>query len=298
VSHYPVTVVLSKARLEEHKGNVEEALEEILAPFYEQTEDKAFLEFEDLQDEVEKKYDKIPFKKKFKTVDEYAKEYCQYKRHPETGHWGYWHNPNAKWDWYYIGGRCSGFFPLKPEAVRALGRYTGKNAKNRHGDIVRVSDIDMTAVAKQTVEKAETFFREYQEMLEGKKFDAFRGPRSRAMSLGLVEVIREPVEATKDTVVFPWSTEVQPGDDRASWTDVCKKITREKFMAEYLDTFCPIATYAALNDEGWHAPGTMGWWACSNDTPETFIAYKKGFLKNVIEKAGPEDLLVLVDCHI
>jgi len=24
------------------------------------------------------------------------------------GHWGYWHNPNAKWDWYVVGGRWSG----------------------------------------------------------------------------------------------------------------------------------------------------------------------------------------------
>ena len=32
------------------------------------------------------------------------------KHHPEHG-WGYWHNPNAKWDWYQIGGRWERVMP-------------------------------------------------------------------------------------------------------------------------------------------------------------------------------------------
>ena len=31
----------------------------------------------------------------------------------ETGKRGYWENPNAKWDWYRLGGRASGLMKLK-----------------------------------------------------------------------------------------------------------------------------------------------------------------------------------------
>jgi|GEM_PF-3746245 len=31
----------------------------------------------------------------------------------KTGHYGYWQNLNAKWDWFQLGGRWTGFFKLK-----------------------------------------------------------------------------------------------------------------------------------------------------------------------------------------
>lgn len=31
----------------------------------------------------------------------------------QDGDWGYFHNPDAKWDWYIVGGRWSGFLILK-----------------------------------------------------------------------------------------------------------------------------------------------------------------------------------------
>lgn len=32
---------------------------------------------------------------------------------PETGKYGYWENPNAKWDWWQVGGRASNWFKTK-----------------------------------------------------------------------------------------------------------------------------------------------------------------------------------------
>lgn len=43
-------------------------------------------------------------------------EYLEFREDEEgnidmaTGERGYWYNPNAKWDWYEIGGRWSGYF--------------------------------------------------------------------------------------------------------------------------------------------------------------------------------------------
>lgn len=47
------------------------------------------------------------FKEIFETFDCFT-EYFAEERDPETGKYGYWENPNAKWDWYAIGGRWRG----------------------------------------------------------------------------------------------------------------------------------------------------------------------------------------------
>lgn len=49
----------------------------------------------------------FPMTKIYKDVGEYAKDYEGYTIDPEKGEYGYWHNPNSKWDWYQMGGRFS-----------------------------------------------------------------------------------------------------------------------------------------------------------------------------------------------
>lgn len=44
-------------------------------------------------------------------VMEWVKEYTGWIIF--EGYYGYWHNPNAKWDWYSIGGRWNGYLLLK-----------------------------------------------------------------------------------------------------------------------------------------------------------------------------------------
>lgn len=58
-------------------------LEELLAPFDEDTKDKAFLVFE---------------------PDDSAREddADRYDRDPATGKLGYWQNPNSQWDWWFL----------------------------------------------------------------------------------------------------------------------------------------------------------------------------------------------------
>ncbi len=41
-------------------------------------------------------------------IEEYSGEHQN-----DDGAWGYWHNPNAKWDWYVVGGRCRDMLRLK-----------------------------------------------------------------------------------------------------------------------------------------------------------------------------------------
>lgn len=167
-----------------------------------------------------------------------------------------------------------------------------------HGDFAKTSEIDFDVVAAETHAAAMKFFAEYNDLLGGKEFGPFEGPRRMAMSLGLMRVVHETVNAGPDEIVFPWAKNVNPDDDRSAWTDVCKVIDFDTFNQQFATCFNTLATYAALDDDGWHAPGNMGWFACSDDTPESFVAFKREFTQCFIKAAQPDDTLVVVDCHI
>lgn len=56
----------------------------------------------------------IPHREQYPTFDDYMMEYVGYTAKDEkTGKWGYWENPNAKWDWWEVGGRWSDMLLLR-----------------------------------------------------------------------------------------------------------------------------------------------------------------------------------------
>ncbi len=97
MSHFTVGVLVDR------KGK---KLEELLAPYQENNMGdcpKEYLKFNECrQDEIEEYKE---HKDEYKNLDEFMYEYHGYKKNEETGKYGYWENPNAKWDWYQVGGR-------------------------------------------------------------------------------------------------------------------------------------------------------------------------------------------------
>jgi hypothetical protein len=327
----------------------------MMAPFDEGTQDARFLEFEDSEDEYRTKYEeestkqvlmpdgswKWPwdtsgisggtqvtrdFKEVYATFESFCKDYCgQSAPDEKTGRYGYWRNPNKTWDWFQIGGRWRGFFPVKAGAPVHVGkagafRNDAERYEGRLGsDVVRIVDIDMDIVAKKTREDALDFYMKYAQLLAdpaNPKLHDWGGPRSYALQLGLADVVQGPAlsgaGADGETIAVPW-IKVHPriDDERRSWTDVFTVIDKEAFLAKYEHCFCPIATYAALRDETleenvndgapvptWHAPGKMGWFGSSSDAPKDYVAFKKTFVESFIKGGDPTDTLVLVDYHI
>ena len=59
--------------------------------------------------------------------------------------WGYYYNPNAKWDWYEIGGRWSGYLILKPGVKGDYIIYSSaedEEGGRRRADVALKRDID------------------------------------------------------------------------------------------------------------------------------------------------------------
>lgn len=249
----------------------------------------------------------VPHRERFASFEEFVSDWHGRKRRdPEKGRYGYWENPNKKWDWYQIGGRWAGFFPLKSSAMadrRERGGPLHMQFLHSEGsDVARPGEIDMDVVAQRTREKAEKFWADWQFFLEHKRerSDEFYGARSRALSLGLCRVVRGQVESVREgELVLSWA-ECFPRvtDDRAGWHDVVRNIDDDAFYREYIDCFCPIITFAALDADGWHAPGEMGWFGCDNSEPDNKVTFQREFVKRFIKTAAPDDTLVVVDCHI
>lgn len=55
----------------------------------------------------------VPYKELYPTIEAYLKDYWDSEIDEETGEYGYWENPNAKWDWYEVGGRWSNILKYK-----------------------------------------------------------------------------------------------------------------------------------------------------------------------------------------
>lgn len=289
MSHFTVMLKITPERLARHDGNVETAVAKMLAPFQENNMGdcpKEFLEFhEDEDSEVD----------------------------AETGKRGYWENPNKTWDWYQIGGRWSGFFPVKASVVPELGEQSlmsREAPEEGKADICRVGDLDMDKIATETREQTEEFWEKWDRFKRGDiptRGDGRPDPwfrhnvRSRAMDLGLLRVIRID-KTNKESAPEGWITDnaewKKCADSRRTWLDALSPIGREEFLAQFIDSFCPVTAYAALDDDGWHAPGKMGWFGCSSDTPEQKTAHDKEFVRRFIKQATPDTTLVIVDCHI
>lgn len=89
----------------------------------------------------------------------------------ETGNWGYWRNPNAKWDWYQLGGRWKGFFKLKEGTTGEVGESGVFNNEAEEGwvDQAKKGDIDWEFIKKNNIKtRTENFIRIKREINEGK----------------------------------------------------------------------------------------------------------------------------------
>lgn len=94
----------------------------------------------------------IPLKEKYTDYNLYLKDYHG-EDNPEKQ--GYWHNPDAKWDWYSVGGRWAGFFKKKAgaEGIRGSDGVMGAHLSEDGVDIVKIKDIDWEAMAEAEKER-------------------------------------------------------------------------------------------------------------------------------------------------
>lgn len=169
------------------------------------------------KDSVEKE---VPAKSLY-TFDEYAILTEGYTKDETTGKYGYWENPNAKWDWYQIGGRYSGRLVTKKgskgkRGERSLLDESGPLPEGTT-DQAKLKDIDWDAMTQARREKYAKYWAQYEAEL------------AKGTAPGLAQMI----------------------------TGVSKDDTKESYLAQAEE----FSVFAVLKNGEWFERGEMGWWA-------------------------------------
>lgn len=206
---------------------------------------------------------------------------------------------DQKWDWYSIGGRWTGrLLYAKPGTEYGHGRpgiFTGPATDKTRPDWCRIVDLDWDRIVPEMHTRAETFWNEWQQFCDGKTWPSFEGPRDEAVDLGLITCADADQLTGKEWKTIKWSRQIRDGIDRY---DVLKQIDRAEFLTEATAEFFPIKPYAYVGVDGsWTAPGEMGWFGMSSDTPEARVRFRGHFM-DWLRDGDQQDWLVAVDCHI
>ena len=226
MSHFSVAVI------SESPGDVERLLE----PFYEGVDaDSPYAEFEENE---EGDFDES-----------------------QNAH-GFWLNPNAKWDWYEIGGRFSGMLRLLPNREGKCGERSWTNVDQEIPsdccDQALIKDIDLS-MDNSAYDRAERFW----------------------------EVVVEEMPLNPD----------ENPRDFDSWYKKEYYIEQFKTKEEYAKHVASFSVWSLITSDGtWHENGSMGWWGMNDATYDSRMSFKEFLDKQL--KENPDKWITIVDCHI
>ncbi len=215
----------------------------------------------------------------------------------EAGKKGYWENPNAKWDWYQVGGRRTGFFKLKNGKVGKLGSpgLMTKEGKPGYADQATKKDIDFQGMYDEAHKKAKGLYHLVRDVIgadpDHKVWKSFV-ERVEAKEL-TIEQAREDFWAQplcakwrqnrEKLSAAGWSG--SPDDFEVDKEEYCEQAAAGSLM-----------TYAYLKDGVWCGRGDMGWFGMSlNDMDEK--AWGKQFIA-MLDELPDDTLFTIIDCHI
>lgn len=177
----------------------------------------------------------------------------------EDGNYVSTYNPDSKWDWYEVGGRWDGSLILK-EGGSTDEDYAGQ--------------IDWDAMFRLSPERREYLSAFWDEYVLG-KLPAGMLDRS-------AKEVDDYLEGRFGFIMYKREYYLERYEDKE----------------EYLRRMGTWTTYAVLDENGWHAPGEMGWFGCSDETAEAQRDWEENFRARFVDTLDPEDTVVIVDCHI
>lgn len=219
-----------------------------------------------------KKSKEYPYSKVYKNKDDFAFNYFGYKKYDDK--YGYYFNPNAKWDWYTLGGRWSNFLKLK---------------NNENVNQAKKKDI---AFEDMTIDSYNEAKQEYEEIIE----NIFNG------SLGDYKpwkYFKEQNIDLEEKRKLYWNQEqlLKIKDLKKNYylingLDLFYNKTKEEFAQEAANS--SISTFAFVKDGIWYEKGEMGWWAIVKDEKQN---WDKEFIE-MLNEVDDESLISIIDCHI
>lgn len=200
-------------------------------------------------------------------------------------------NPNAKWDWYLVGGRWTGFFKLKAGAKGESGSPGIMTAPAPAGraDRARICDIDIEGMRDEAETKARATFAMWRECFEGSDTLPESWDTIRTRYEGDIDKAREvynnqpAIKAFHEKRVSLFANPV-----------VDYGFDEEAFVAKQRDN--ALVTFAVVKDGEWFERGNMGWWGIVTDKKDSDDWLR--MFNEYLDGLDPETYLTIVDCHI
>lgn len=248
----------------------------------------------------------VPLSKIYKTFEIFQKEWKSAKKDRKMGRYGHWHNAKAKWDWYELGGRWTGYFKLKKGKKGSTGRagLMTEEAKDGYVDSAKVEDIDFAGMIQEAGAEAKARFEKVEQLLGGSipvlkhKWSEMiedKGPYSK-LDIGEKRELYHN-QAAKKLVTEAAQQYGLDKDDRSLliWLDLeSYQCSKEEYVARAERS--ALSTFAVLKDGQWYEKGEMGWFGMAHNEMDQ-DKWNEEFLKLI--QGLPEGTLVSVyDCHI
>lgn len=229
------------------------------------------------------------------------------------------YNPSSKWDWWTVGGRWGFSLVSKLHASDAeveklvFGEpgafgYAPHQVRMRTDDATIMCDggpvrlLDFQRMRMEAEERARKRWAHW--MLLVGKYPALEWTWSQLIELVTLKNITID-EARQKYREQPLINAVQSNEALRELLGIGFMTNiEEEFYSTTGDEYAQRAYYAGVTgwalltkDGEWKAPGDMGWFGMSSDTPGTRDAYRAEFNK-YLDSLDFEDYVVLVDCHI
>ena len=224
----------------------------------------------------------IPFKKMYRSLSTFAEEYCGLVRGEEPDSYGFYRNPDTRWDWFQIGGRWPDRFLVKAdcpvvhtgEVSLLMQDYQGREAPEGYCWVAgaRKKDIAWDVMREQRARAETEYFHKLESWYQNGQI-----PDDRRWFLSIT-----------DEGIRSWNALAY-----AKGETLEEHLHREGLSQSYC---YPISTFACMGDEGWLESGEMGWFGISDNNKDD-LSWNQ--MVEQFVAALPEDTMLLsVDCHI
>lgn len=192
----------------------------------------------------------------------------------ENGRFGRWTNPNAKWDWWTVGGRWGGSLTTKGGSKVTSWMW---------------GDIDIAHMREKAEEEARTTFSRLMLVIGNNALpDSWEAVRDRNKD---IDAARE--EFNSNPAVAALSADKDFSWDASEWIETARNGI-DAYVSERRDSATRF--FAILKDGVWHERGKMGLFGFVSNEKET--ARWNEEYASILESIKPKQFVTVVDCHI
>lgn len=231
----------------------------------------------------------------YKTMAECAEDY--YGGFERDGRFYRHTNPNAKWDWWVVGGRWSGMLKPKydpridPKNIGSDGKVKWPTEWANIGNIAQLKDIAIDELRAEAEKDVREQHAKATEIIAGRPFKTWEEVRTEFGD----EKIDDARKAFHDQPVIQdlRAAELLP------FFDVDEALKNFRGSVETLVANARgrvLQTYAIVKDGKWYEKGEMGWFGMSSNEKDP-EAWDREFAA-LLDGLPPETWIAIVDCHI